>query len=560
MRSTRSGAPPRLLPFRSPEYWTVRSECFVFNVLFGFLPLIVAVCAFQSCGREALGRLVDPRDPIHRLPQPLDKDEAARGVVRVGGKLTGPAEVCLLIHEHMAKEWKEDWRATVSDGALIDVDVEAGQPLTSKRDPLAVAWEKVRWEPSVVAAVSERASFWRARFSSMPSGGRLREGCLRPGDRVFLAGCAANGAATGPTVDAPAVGSCGDELAVLTPGDGTPVPRIDELAAETAGKLSLLGAAVLTILLYGFRVSGARPFTTALIRRLRAAPFVTLGRPALCVIGLAPLAFLLVLYLLRPAPSGAPGVRIQRSGYAIAYATLAGSVILGLLMRDRRRALVALTRSLHAGEAPSLAQPSIGKRVTLDAEVDPGAPVVAGPLTGRPRAHWCIAATRVYKSGRNYVSSPEPDCKGLQIVPIRSASIDARLDLTHAVVDLRALRQVVRKRAMRRGDFRHLVGEAPRFDGLYLFEERFLDPGEAIYVEGRVQRFEAASGDAPPKDPKAVPVIGGTSDEPVIVHAGSRRSLLGAISMERRFLDVALGLTVAVAAATLATTAYLVHL
>lgn len=559
MRSTRSGAPPRLLLFRSPEYWAVRSEFFVFNFLVGFLPLIIAFCAFQSCGREALGHLVDPRDPIHRLPLPLDKDEAARGVVRVGGKLTGSAEVCLLIHEHMAKDWKEDWRATTSDGALIDVDFEAGQPLTSKRAPLAVAWEEVRWEPSVATAVSERASFWRAHLNVVP-GGRLREGCLHPGDRVFLAACSAKRAATGPTADAPAVGGCDGELAVLTPGDGTPGPRIDELAANAAGKLSLLGAAVLTILLYGFRVSGARPFATALIRRLRVAPFVTLGSPALCVIGLAPLAFLLVLYLLRPATSGAPGVRIQRSGYAIAHATLAGSVILGLLMRDRRRALVALTRSFHEGEAPSLAQPSIGKRVTLDAKIDPGAPLSTAPLTGRPRAHWTIAATHVYKSGKNYASSPEPDRKGPQIVPIRSASIDAQVDLTHAVVDLRALRRIVRKRAIRRGDFRHLLGEAPRFEGLYLFEERFLDPGEAIYVEGRVQRFEAASGDAHRKDPATVPVIGGTSDEPMIVHAGSRRSLLGSISMERRFLDVALGLTLAVAAATLATTAYLVHL
>jgi hypothetical protein len=560
MRLTRSGAPPRLLPFRSPEHWAVRSELFVVNFLFGFLPLIIAVWALQNCGRAALGRLIDPRDPIHRIDQPLDQEEAARGVVRVGGKLTGSAEVCVVIHEYKTKDWNEDWRVTAGEGALIDVDSEAGRPLSAKRGPLAVAWEKVRWEPRVLAEESAREAFWRERFSAVPWGGRLREACLRPGDRVFLAGCADPSAPRGLVAADPPVGGCGDRLAVLTPGDGTPGPRIDQLAASASGEISLLGAAVLTVLLYGFRVAGARPFITALIRRLRPAPFVTVGTPALCVIGVAPIAFLITLALLQPAPGGVPDLQIQRHGYAVTYATLAGSVILGLLMRDRRRALAALIRSIDAPPPPSLAQASSGKRVALDAEVDPGAPLFNALLTGSPRAHWSVGVTRVQKIRRNYESSPEPDRRGPELLPIRSAMGDAQLDLTHAVVDVRAFRRIVRKRAIRRGDFQHILGEPQASDGLFVLEERFLDPGEAIYVEGQVQRFEAASSDARDKDPRAVPVIGGTSDEPIFVHAGSRRSLLGNIAAERRFLDIALGLALAVVAATLATTAYLIHL
>src|SRR6185503_19014633 len=120
MRSTRSGAPPRFLPYRSPEYWAVRSEFFVFQILFGFVPLLVAIFAFSSCGRAAARELLDPRDPIHRLGKPIDEEEARRGVVRQGGTIAGADEVCLLIHQYKAKNWTEDFRATAGGNATLE--------------------------------------------------------------------------------------------------------------------------------------------------------------------------------------------------------------------------------------------------------------------------------------------------------------------------------------------------------------------------------------------------------------------------------------------------------
>src|SRR6185503_12179003 len=96
---------------------------------------------------------------------------------------------------------------------------------------------------------------------------------------------------------------------------------------------------------------------------------------------------------------------------------------------------------------------------------------------------------------RNYQSAAERSQDGPLLVPIRTPSGEALLDLTHAAVDLRALRQIARRRALRRGDFKHILVDGPAYDGLYVLEERYLDPGEAIYVAGQVQRMEASTAE-----------------------------------------------------------------
>jgi hypothetical protein len=552
MRSTRSGAPPRFLPYRSPENWVIASEFFVFELLFGLIPLIACVIGFQSCGRSATEELLDPGTPMHRLDKPLSSAEKARGVIRAGGRLSGAEEVCVLVHEYKSgKNWREDFRDTVGRAMKIEVEYENGYDLQAIGAPLAVDWSRVRWEPELIRKETDRETFWRRQLN-IPSGGRLYEACLHKGDRVFIDACQAIERTNHPIAEA-----CDGRRAVVTPGDGTPQPRIDQLAAITAGEVPLLGGATLLILLYLWRVFGTRPFIAALIDQIGEPPHATVGKAALWVIGLAPIGLLLALFLLRGVPGGADATKVDRYGYATAYAVFGGALILGVLMRDRRRALRAVIKAVREEVVCSIAQLKEGQRVTLEAKVDPRAPLSTGQLTGKGRAYWAVSSTRVYRSGKNYASSVRLAASSPSLVPIQGPGGAALLDLTHVSVDLRALRVIAKRRAIRRGDFRHLVGEQAEFNGAYVLEERYLDPGEAIYIAGQVQRLAAPSVEVGYRETGAVPVIGGIS---AVVHAGSRRSLLRGLVLEKGFLDVALGLAGVIGAGTAGLVAYLIGL
>jgi len=291
--------------------------------------------------------------------------------------------------------------------------------------------------------------------------------------------------------------------------------------------------------------------------RLVTPPTPLVARRALWVVGLAPIGLLLGLFLFRGVPNGAAAAKVDRYGYALTYAVFGGALILGVLMRDRRRVLKAVISAVRGEGTASLGKLREGQRVALEVEVDARAPVWLGPLTGKRWAYWGVSSTRVYRSGRNYSSFVEPPMSSAPLVPIHGPFGPALLDLTTAWSDLRAKRHIARKRALKRGDFRQIVGETPLLDGAYVLEERFLEPGEAIYIAGEVQRFEAPSVEAGYRETGAVPVIGGTS---LVVHAGSRRSLLRGMLVEKGFLDVALGLASGVLVLTAGLAAYLIRL
>ena len=133
--------------------------------------------------------------------------------------------------------------------------------------------------------------------------------------------------------------------------------------------------------------------------------------------------------------------------------------------------------------------------------------------------------------------------------PPRAATVAERIAGWSAAVDLRAVRERTRGRSMR-ADRASLVGGAPDRASIYLFEERWLEPGESIHVIGRVRRFEAAPGGA-------IPVIGGVPGDLAIVHAGSRRSLLRNLAIERGYLAAAIPLCLALSATVAALAGYL---
>jgi hypothetical protein len=80
-------------------------------------------------------------------------------------------------------------------------------------------------------------------------------------------------------------------------------------------------------------------------------------------------------------------------------------------------------------------------------------------------------------------------------------------------------------------------------------EERFLDAGEMLYVLGRVERRAPVAASGSYRSPEDVPIVGGSPDRPLIVHAGTEQSLLRTLRRERLYLDLTLAAFVTVASA-----------
>jgi hypothetical protein len=137
------------------------------------------------------------------------------------------------------------------------------------------------------------------------------------------------------------------------------------------------------------------------------------------------------------------------------------------------------------------------------------------------------------------------------LVPVCFPGGAALVDLAGAAVDLRAVRHVVRGAEIRSGAFTHILGAQSPSGQVFVLEGRFLSPGEPVHVSGRVVRLTETSG-------LPIPVIGGTGNEPLVVHAGSLGTLTRHLWAERAYLAVAMILSFGVAGATAGIIAYLV--
>jgi hypothetical protein len=537
----RSGAPSRFLVFRAPQHWARPLRLIGINLIFGLTPVLTAIVGFAAWGGAALEALVDPQDAIRRLSRPLSPEEAARGEQRVSGRIAG-GEVCLVFHEHSEKDWVEDWHAVDSEGASLVVVHAEGNGVPAPGETLPVTWDTDAWEPHLVRLETSRREHWEARLRGIPSGGRVLEGCLRPGDRLFVDVTPRNQLPRffmDSALQAP----------VLTAGDGTPRLRLAELAATRTGHTAPLAFAVVLSLLCLWRLVAARPIADALVRRLSQPLVPTAARPALVAVAVTPLALAGVLWLhtvllTRDAPAW-----VDRWGWAAADSSAMVALVVALRMGDRRAELAAAAELVKKtkGRRQKLDRAREGEALGLDVTVAADAPEDRGLLTGKPHAHWFVEVTRVYKDS----SAPAPHRAGpliVPVVPVHGQGAGAFLDLTHVAADLRAVRRVVGPFRLRRGKYAPLVGEAPHGDSTYVFEERFLDRGERLHVLGRVLRFASVEG-------QQVPVLGGTATEPLVIHAGSRRSLLRGLRTERHFLTLAraasLGVTLGMAALAL---------
>ncbi|APR80932.1 Hypothetical protein A7982_06279 [Minicystis rosea] len=548
MWSSRSGALSRFLVFRSPAFWAPRGELVVFNGIFGFAPLVAAIVGFGGNGLAALQRVADRHDSLHHLARPVDAEEARRGVVRVAGTLRGGRVCTVTLEQWNGKSYDERWSGVLGDAR---VELDAGAP------PLAIRWTDARWWPAPSTSVTKRDAEIRAAakaagYGAIPAAGRFVERCVGADEPVFVEGCArtADGAprpAVGPTAPA-LLERCDDGPLVITPGVRDAHPRVAVLAARLAGRASMLALAALLVLMCLWRLSGARPFADALVRKL-PWPRLPIVEPlaVLFVPFLVPGLWLLGLHVV-PRLGGAQFL-VERHGYAGACFSGIACLILASRMLDRHRALGAVAAMVRAGRSRPLDRVREGEAVALDATVDPDAPCTEAPVARAARAHWLVTVTRCFKNGRNYDATPSGEQHGSMLVPVRSKRGVAFVDLTQTTVDLRAKRLRVSGGRLR-DHLARLVDGGPDAASIYVFEERFLDPKEPLHVIGRVRRFQAGSSGS-------IPVIGGAPGDLAVVHAGSRRSLLRALAIERGYLAFAIAVCFGMTAAIAALSAYL---
>lgn len=517
------------------------------------LSLLVGALALGTClglvAGCALGlrEVLNPRAPMYRLRTPTRDErpgDAVRASVTFQGTPVRYPPFCVVVHEHYVSGRNGGWRA---DGRWTHVSRAESERLS------VLPNTDVRFDPFDPRVVPEEGEgSFRAMIPALPAGGRLRAQCVYHRQPVFVEGCLSGRGRW--------LAGCDGEALVLTTGDGTAQPRIDAHASSVAGKLSAGAIALLLVAGYLWYVVRSRPLAAALLRRAGEPPAFDRVGTALGVVGLA-LAFALGQALMvAGAHPGSAGSR-WRVGYLVGLAVCAVAGVMALLVRHRRR-------HLELAMKPVLDAPTVGLReawagvVELAVSVRANAEVVRGPVDGKPHAWLDLRVDETSLNGRNQATHFVRRASWPARVPIADSSGEGWLDLTHAEVDLRST--VVHFRQGSRAELSAAVTASPvgRLDARpnhrhWTLEQSVLDPGERLYVLGRCARVEDPRAVGSYRADVTVPILGGTPEERIVVHAGSERSLLRSIDLERGYLDLLAATLVGVAASMAAVMAAL---
>jgi hypothetical protein len=532
---TRSGARSRFLPFGAPENTIPLVDLIVFNIGVGFVFLGGLAVWFAWAGVEAVGGAVDPRGELRAL----SSSEAPGGGTWISTHVLpdarlapGTPRFCLVHHEY--KQGKSGWKRDMTLPSAARVHVAYG-----KGGPLLLDGKAVVMDPDIPVAADEAT--WRALLPDLPRGGRLLEQCVPADGAVFLEGCVQQ--------HANLLEPCPGRQLRMTPGDGTPQPRIDAHAAWLAGRMSMIALALIIPLAYLWRLVRARPLAEALLRWAgkeqpsKRTFWVLVGAVAL------PLAVWLALAIGRWTDL-AP---MDRYGYAWGALAVSTSLAFAHLVHERRKRLTIAGATLCSVATVGL-RDARGDVVELAVRVRGDAPTVPGPLTGKARAHFGLKIERIHKSGKNHATAIDLDFAQPQLVPVEDASGEGFLDLSTADLDLRAVQRVARGRAARSPKLAEALRDLPDRHAYtaFLIEERFLEPGEQLFVLGAVQRIEPAQRQGNYRDAGAAPVVGARPGAGMIVHAGTERSLVRSLMLERRVVDAMLALVLVTAVAVVA--------
>lgn len=523
----------------------------------GRLLLTLFVLGFGGCvafggvvvAVRGLREALDPGAAMYRLRSPTpdaQRTGAIRRSVRVAAVQGETAPICEVVHEHYVSGKNGGWRRDASWSRSVGTWL--GEP-----GPRIDPYEAVRFDPFDPLVVSPGdEEMFRAVLREVPPGGRLRAHCVAPGQAIFVDGCF--------RADGLSITGCNGEPLTVTTGDGTAQPRIDAHAADVAGKLGGGALALVAALTYLWYVLRTRPLADALIRRAGPVPTFSAWPQIIGVVSAALLVALAQGVMVWTAAAGSALSR-GRPGYLVGLLAFAAAAVLAIVVRHRRKSLdLALAPVLEAPTVPL--RDARGGVVELAVSVRDGAEPARGVLDGAAHAWVDVRVEETCQQGKAQVTNAYRQRCWPACVPVVDDSGEGWLDLTHAELDLRSTVTFFKEgsnahlsAALAASPVGALRPSAPHVH--WVVEQNVLDPGEKLYVLGQCKRVENPKGVGSYRADSTMPVVGGSPDARIIVHAGTERSLLRSIGLERGYLDL---LTAALAGVAISAAATMIAL
>lgn len=516
---SRSGAAPRFLIFAGP-YDSLIGKLLPNAAFYGLF--LAAVVLLAALGGKEMVSLSRPDHPIRALNRPVTVQEARAGIVRTTGRVVARQRsdippICVVVHQWYQSGknggWREDWRQVVGRGADF---------ITSDGKKLTLFTESISFAPQELVSSKHTPEYNRLRDFGT---GRFLEQCIDDGEKVFVDGCA-----TGDTL----IPCSPAGVVVITTGDGSPQRRIDEAAAVTMTRVGWLGVASWLVLLWVARLVKARPLASSLIDRF-SVPAPKRAWIAGSLIAAAALVFVLGLAFGGCDAPPRSDLGVSRAGHGVGVVMLAVFAITLIVVMQRRRGLADAVRPILAHQTVPLALAG-GALVELAVRVHPHAQVQPGPLSGEPRAWWALVVDEEFSKGKSTETRRVQESASQPGVPVIDESGEGMLELPDAKLDVRAVGMSVR--AVTWGQdaerIRRILSGLPKADRhvRFIVEERFVEPGESLYVLGHVERVHAAQARAGYRQAPTSAVIRATGESKLFVHAGSERSLLSGIRLE----------------------------
>ncbi|WP_437336494.1 hypothetical protein [Sorangium sp. So ce394] len=521
--STRTGRKSRWSLFESSGREASFGDWFAVCCVLGFLVPVGAGLGFGWWGVQAMAAAVDPRDPVHALRRITPEGDGHPDRVYLSGTIASgaadPFALCLAVRERPDARGSlvEDYRGTANAGASLVAHGRATRILGP-----------VTFDPMHLQRTPD-APRLREMLCEMPRGGRVLAQCVSAGDLVFAEGCI-----EASPDGTEALKGCGGEPVILTPGDGTPAPRIVQRIFHLAGRIFGFCAACILLLAYGWRVVRASPLLKAMAgyagHRSSSRPWALVGPDLLGATSLG----VGVVWMLGAVIDGSMALRHG----LVCSAVLATVAVFIASASERRRALRAADALLSSSARAPLVQ-ATGGVISLDVNVRGDHAVEAGLLTGEPRAFSqvkvCeVARSRTRAGARLAWSQATP-----RTVAFVHASGEGTLEMAGAEVDLRALRGIKPGRDAHRSGWPRCF---PSVDpsSRYEVEESYMEPGEPLFVVGAVKKTVPSAQGAGYRKHAVAPVIGQGEGAPLLVFAGTGADLRRELLLEARYLKAAM--------------------
>jgi hypothetical protein len=330
---------------------------------------------------------------------------------------------------------------------------------------------------------------------------------------------------------------------VITMGDGTATARQEQIAAEAVGRVSALVAVLMALVLYVWHVLRGGELVRALSDWTRTGNEPA-RRSGLWISAAVVLAWFAALggHLLAQWQQ-VPGYPVgSRAGYLTGLAVACLAVLVLVSLARRQQQLRQAMRLVLEAPTAQLRSAAVGTLVELAVRVADAAQIVRGPLSGCAHAWTGLTVTRVYRSGKNHSADILDRGRAPARLPVLDGSGAGELDLTRVVLDVRALRRVLRKADVARDPTGSLLGDLTHQDFTsFELEEQLIDQGEMLYALGQVQEHKVVETGPSYRAPSSVPIVGGAPGRPLVLHAGTEQSLLARLRRERFSLDLTVG-------------------